>query len=112
MPQRRIVAELLALKSRSKRESRHRFSRRRLGTALLGGVLIGIWSGSAIAWGAKAYYPTSVTPIMPDEAEAQRIAVQPPAVFRTLSHAHQTAMERGWKGIGPVFGAFSETVVE
>lgn len=112
MPQFGEVTHRRLMQGRCNREVRGRLDRRRLGLALLGSALLGLWSGGVMAWGAKAYYPTSVSPVMPDEAKAQQVAVRPPAVFRTLSNAHQTAMDRGWKGIGPVFGASNETVLE
>jgi hypothetical protein len=112
MPHRGRGAQRPVLQGRFNYKSRRGISGRFPALTALGSLLIGLWSGGAIAWGAMAYYPTSVTPAMPDEAQAKQIAVQPPAVFRTLSHAHQTAMDRGWKGIGAVFNASGETVVE
>jgi hypothetical protein len=74
---------------------------------MLSGLLFaasGLTVPTAFAWGAKAFYPTSVSPAMPDQQQAQRIAMEPPAIFRVLNGAHQRSRDLGWNGIGPAFG--------
>lgn len=85
---------------------------RRLVLPLLLATGLGLGSSGAVAWGAKANYPTSASPTMPGAEQAQRVALAPPALFRVLSDAHQSSRDRGWKGIGPAFGEFEALTPE
>ena len=82
-------------------------SRCRRREAVLSGVLVvglSLASTGAMAWGAKAYYPSSVSPVLPGPEQAQRIAVAPPGFLDRLRDAHQASLNRGWKGVGAAFG--------
>ena len=82
-------------------------SRCRRREAVLSGVLVvglSLASTGVMAWGAKAYYPSSVSPVLPGPEQAQRIAVAPPGFLDRLRDAHQASLNRGWKGPGAAFG--------
>lgn len=54
---------------------------------------------SVLAWEAKAYYPSAITPTMPSADEAVRVTAQPPLLLRSVRHAHREAKQRGWFGV-------------
>ena len=74
-------------------------------TVLSAALVVGLSlaSSGVMAWGAKAYYPSSVSPALPGPEQAQRIAVAPPGFFGMLRDAHQASLDRGWKGVGAAF---------
>ena len=57
---------------------------------------------SALAWEAKAYYPSAITPTMPSADEAVRVTAQPPLLLRSVRHAYREAKRRGWVGVPPL----------
>jgi hypothetical protein len=52
------------------------------------------------AWEAKAFYPTSVVPTMPEPADAKDIKhPESRGPIQEMQHAFRAASERGWAGI-------------
>ena len=56
---------------------------------------------TAFAWEVKSYYPTGLTPTLPDSEEAQRQATQAPTLLNTIRQAHRESLQFGWKGVVP-----------
>lgn len=66
-------------------------------------VGLSLTSTGVMAWGAKAFYPSSVSPVMPGPEQAQRIAVELPGFIGMLRDAHQASAYKGWKGGSAAF---------
>ncbi|MEA1052720.1 hypothetical protein U5801_23330 [Lamprobacter modestohalophilus] len=68
----------------------------RLGAGLL---LLFVVSPSLAAWGASAFYPTSVVPSMPEPERAQQLLAEPRGLIETLRAAHLQSARKGWMGV-------------
>lgn len=68
---------------------------------LLAGIPMLLSLSTAHAWEVKSYYPTGLTPTLPDAEEAQRLISQPPRLLNTIRQAHRQSLQTGWKGVAP-----------
>ena len=75
-----------------------------MGKIIIGTVAIILIAGSSqvLAWQAKAYYASAITPEMPSVDEAVRLAAQPPLLLSPLQRAHRESKHRGWTGVSSV----------
>lgn len=101
-PRRQLPNQVLAVMASMPTDNdRWRYRKAMLSGALVVGLSLA--STGVMAWGAKAYYPSSVSPVLPGPEQAQRIAVAPPGFLGMLRDAHQASLNRGWKGVGAAF---------
>ena len=72
-----------------------------MGKIIIGTVAIILIAGSSqvLAWQAKTYYASAITPEMPSVDEAVRLAAQPPSLLGPLQRAHRESKLRGWTGV-------------
>lgn len=55
-------------------------------------------ASAAHAWAVKSYYPTALSPTMPDKEQAIRIRSESPTLLRALRSAHRDSLQRSWTG--------------